>query len=140
MGSDACGGKHAAEAFVTVSGEQIMAVFVKRVYEAPAPEDGVRILVDRLWPRGVSKDKGKIDRWIKDVAPSNELRKWYNHEPDKWPEFKSRYFAELTEKHGLIDEIANQVQKGDVTLVYSSKETRYNNAVALAQYILSQIG
>ncbi len=117
-----------------------MAVFVKRAYDPPAPSDGVRILVDRLWPRGVSKARGKIDYWIKEIAPSTELRRWYNHEPDKWPEFKSRYFVELDQNPGRIEEIIDFVRKGDVTLVYSSKETRYNNAVALKEYIASQTG
>lgn len=117
-----------------------MAVFSKRVYEAPAASDGLRILVDRLWPRGISKEKGKIDLWVKAIAPSDDLRRWYNHDPDKWPEFRSRYFAELDASRPLIERILEYVRKGDVTFIYSSKETRYNNAVALKEYIAALTG
>ena len=117
-----------------------MTIFIKRVYDAPQPADGMRILVDRLWPRGISREKGKIDSWIKDIAPSNALRNWYNHDPDKWSEFKSRYFAELDANRRAVDEMTHHVQKHDVTFVYSAKETRYNNAVALREYIASRIG
>jgi len=116
-----------------------MTILIKRVYEEPAGDDGRRILVDRLWPRGLSKEKAKIDAWVKELAPSTELRRWYGHEPEKWPEFKIRYVSELDEKHGEVEELVAEVQAGNVTFLYSSKEQRLNNAVALKEYIESII-
>jgi uncharacterized protein YeaO (DUF488 family) len=113
-----------------------MNIKIKRAYEAPAKEDGKRILVDRLWPRGISKEKAKIDLWPKELAPSTELRRWYGHDPEKWTEFKTRYFAELDSHPGLVDELRS-VLKGTVTFVYSSKELKLNNAVALREYLES---
>jgi uncharacterized protein YeaO (DUF488 family) len=113
-----------------------MNIKIKRAYEAPAKEDGKRILVDRLWPRGISKEKAKIDLWPKELAPSTELRRWYGHDPEKWTEFKTRYFAELDAHPGLVDELRS-VLKGTVTFVYSSKELKLNNAVALSEYLES---
>ncbi len=112
-----------------------MNIRIKRAYEDPDEADGLRILVDRLWPRGISKEKAKIDLWIKDLAPSNELRSWYGHEPEKWPEFRSRYFAELDGNPEQVNELLGHVRKGTVTLVYSSKEQRLNNARALKEYL-----
>jgi len=106
-------------------------VQIKRVYDAPTPDDGRRILVDRLWPRGLTKEKAKIEYWAKDISPSNELRKWYGHEPGKWEEFKKRYFAELGENKAAVDELLEQMGKGPVTFVYSSTERTFNNAEAL---------
>ncbi len=104
----------------------------KRVYDLPNKDDGSRILVDRLWPRGLSKEKAKLDLWIKEIAPSNELRQWYNHEPEKWEEFQKRYEKELTTKRGLLTKIRKaEKEKGTVTLVYSSREIERNNATAL---------
>jgi uncharacterized protein YeaO (DUF488 family) len=108
---------------------------VKRVYDAPDAGDGRRILVDRLWPRGLTKEKAKIDFWAKDVSPSNELRKWYGHEPGKWEEFKKRYFAEINGNKAAVDELIGQMGKGPVTLVYSSTERAINNAEALKIYL-----
>lgn len=108
---------------------------IKRVYEAPEAADGRRILVDRLWPRGLSKEKAKVDIWAKGVAPSTELRRWYGHDPDKWTEFKSRYAAELDANPDQVAELRDEVRKGEVTFVYSSKETDLNNARALKEYI-----
>jgi uncharacterized protein YeaO (DUF488 family) len=105
---------------------------VKRVYDPPALNDGFRILVDRLWPRGISKEKGKIHLWLRDVAPSNELRTWYAHDPKKWEEFKKKYAGELKDKQDLLKRIKDiEKEKGIVTLVYSAKNTDLNNAVAL---------
>jgi uncharacterized protein YeaO (DUF488 family) len=104
---------------------------VKRVYDPPATADGTRILVDRLWPRGISKDKAAIDHWMKEVAPSNELRHWYGHDPEKWAEFRRRYAAELKQHPAALDELKTLVTKGRVTLLFSSRETAKNNAVAL---------
>jgi uncharacterized protein YeaO (DUF488 family) len=112
-----------------------MTIKIKRAYESPNDTDGYRILVDRLWPRGISKEKAKVDFWPKDLAPSTELRRWYGHDPEKWSEFKSRYFAELDGNPELIKELLKYARKGPVTFVYSSKEQRLNNAVALKDYI-----
>lgn len=106
---------------------------LKRVYEKPEKADGFRILVDRLWPRGLTRERTKIDLWLKDLSPSDGLRKWFGHDPVKWPEFKRRYFAELKEKN--VDKILQRSKRETVTLVYGSKEEKFNNAVALAEYI-----
>jgi uncharacterized protein YeaO (DUF488 family) len=110
-------------------------VHIKRVYDEPEAGDGRRILVDRLWPRGLTKEKAKIDYWAKEISPSNELRKWYGHEPGKWEEFKKRYFAELGENNGAVAELLGQMGKGPVTFVYSSTERTINNAEALKIYL-----
>jgi uncharacterized protein YeaO (DUF488 family) len=110
-------------------------ITVKRVYDAPDAGDGRRILVDRLWPRGLTKEKAKIDYWAKNVSPSNELRKWYGHEPGKWEEFKKRYFAELDGTQAALDELIGKMGKGPVTFVYSSTERAINNAEALKIYL-----
>jgi len=104
----------------------------KRVYDAPTEDDGYRVLIDRLWPRGVSKDRAKINLWLKEIAPSSELRDWFSHDPAKWEEFKKRYGEELQSKGDLLDRIRLlEKEKVAVTLVYSSREERYNNAMAL---------
>jgi len=108
---------------------------IKKIYDAPTPDDGIRILVDRLWPRGLSKEKAKVDLWLKEIAPSNELRKWYAHDPQKWAEFRKRYFNDLDTKGELVNQIVQETKEGDVTLLYSSKEEKLNNAVALKEYI-----
>ncbi|MCZ7391843.1 MAG: DUF488 domain-containing protein [Candidatus Methanoperedens sp.] len=107
---------------------------IKRVYDEPDRDDGFRILVDRLWPRGLSKDKVKVDLWLKDIAPRDTLRKWFAHDPKKWDEFKSRYFEELKGKKELVDLIIGKA-RGGVTLLYGAKEEKYNNAAALKEYI-----
>jgi uncharacterized protein YeaO (DUF488 family) len=105
---------------------------VKRVYDPLEKDDGIRILVDRLWPRGIRRDQ--IDVWLKDVAPSDELRRWYNHEPDKWEKFKRRYFEELS-RNPKVEILLQLIKKGNnVTLLYASKSP-YNNAVALKEYL-----
>ncbi len=108
---------------------------IKRVYAEPEKDDGYRILVDRLWPRGLSKDKAAIDSWLKEIAPSNELRKWYGHDPDKWPEFRKRYWQELKSHPEELSELQQYIRKGKVTLLYSTKEEKYNNAEALKEYL-----
>lgn len=108
---------------------------VKRVYEEPEESDGRRILVDRLWPRGFSREKAKVDVWLKEIAPSTELRRWYGHDPSKWTEFKSRYAAELAANPDQLEKIFREVQTGIATFLYSSKEEQLNNAVALKQYL-----
>jgi uncharacterized protein YeaO (DUF488 family) len=104
---------------------------IKRVYEETDPADGVRILVDRLWPRGISKEKARIDFWVRQLAPSNELRKWYGHDPEKWPEFQKRYFAEIKAHPEELAELLEKVKKGPVTFLFASKEEKLNNAHAL---------
>jgi uncharacterized protein YeaO (DUF488 family) len=108
---------------------------IKRIYEQPSPGDGKRILIDRLWPRGLKKEDARIDEWMKEVAPGNELRKWFNHDPNKWGEFKKRFFSELRGKQDVVDGIISAARKGTVTLLFGSKEERFNNAVALKEYI-----
>ncbi|HOD36504.1 MAG TPA: DUF488 domain-containing protein [Syntrophales bacterium] len=112
-----------------------MKIGIKRVYEKPDRDDGLRILVDRLWPRGLTKAAAKIDFWPKELAPSNELRRWYGHDPGKWAEFKSRYFRELDANPGLVKEIRGRMREGKVTFVYGSREEAINNAVALKEYL-----
>ena len=112
---------------------------IKRAYQEPEEADGRRVLVDRLWTRGLSKEKAKVDVWVKEIAPSTELRRWYGHDPDKWPEFKTRYAAELEANPARVEELLAEVRAGTVTLLYSSKEERLNNAVALKEYIESII-
>jgi len=112
-----------------------MPIFLKRVYEKPSDEDGKRILVERLWPRGLKKEKGKIDEWLKDVAPSTELREWYSHDPAKWPEFKKRYLKELEAKKDFVLKLAKEAKESKVTFVFGSKEEKLNNANALKEYI-----
>ena len=109
---------------------------VKRIYDAPTPDDGIRILVDRLWPRGLSKEKARVDLWLKEIAPSNELRTWYAHDPKKWAEFRKRYFKDLDTKRELVNQILQKTREGDVTLLYGSREEKINNAVALKGYII----
>jgi len=108
---------------------------IKRIYDPPSRDDGKRILIDRLWPRGLKKEVTKIDEWLKEIAPSTELRKWFGHDPAKWGEFKRRFYAELNEKPGMIDEIVKAARKETVTLLFGSKEEHYNNAAALKEYI-----
>lgn len=112
---------------------------VKRVYEEPEESDGRRILVDRLWARGLSKQKAKVDVWLKGIAPSTQLRQWYGHDPNKWAEFKNRYTAELDSNPSQVEEILAEMKAGVVTFLYSSKEEQLNNAVALKEYLESII-
>lgn len=116
-----------------------MNILIKRVYEKPDPNDGLRILVDRLWPRGLSKADANIDVWLKSVAPSNDLRKWYQHDVQKWDEFKKRYFAELDREKEAVNELFEYVKKGKVTFLYSAKESLKNNATALKEYVGSAL-
>ncbi|MFZ5933195.1 MAG: DUF488 domain-containing protein [Patescibacteria group bacterium] len=108
---------------------------IKRVYEPSSKDDGTRILVDRLWPRGLTREKAKIDLWLKDIAPSETLRKWFSHDPAKWAEFKKRYFQELKDKKEAVEAIKERIEKGTVTFVYGAKDSEHNNAVVLKQYL-----
>ncbi len=107
----------------------------KRIYDEPSEDDGLRVLVDRLWPRGISKEKAKIDRWEKDLAPTNELRRWFGHDPEKWGEFLQRYRAELAGKEEVLARLRQEAGEGTVTLLYAAKDEEQNNAVALKRYI-----
>jgi uncharacterized protein YeaO (DUF488 family) len=108
---------------------------IKRAYDEVSLDDGERILVDRLWPRGIKKDGAKIDEWIKDIAPSNELRKWFAHDPSKWKEFKRRYMEELKDQSNLIEILINRAKRGNITLIFSARDTEHNNAAVLSELI-----
>lgn len=108
-------------------------VKIKRVYEKPEAEDGIRILVDRLWPRGLTKEKASIDLWLKDIAPSTQLRKWFDHDPEKWNEFKKRYLAELKENKESVALLKEKLTKGDVTLIFGAKDEEHNEALVLKE-------
>ncbi len=112
-----------------------MAIQIKRVYDQPEETDGLRVLVDRLWARGLSKERARIDLWVKDLAPSTELRRWYGHDARKWREFKSRYGDELKKNRAMVEELVAQVRAGQVTFLYSSTEQQLNNAMALKEYL-----
>lgn len=107
-----------------------MDISIKRVYDAPAKADGIRVLVDRIWPRGIKKADAKIDIWLKEVAPSTKLRQWFGHDPEKWIDFRSKYLAELKENPVLV-ELKALSRKGKITLVYAAKDEQHNNAAVL---------
>ena len=109
---------------------------LKRAYDPPSPQDGARILVDRLWPRGISKQEAELELWMKEISPSNELRKWYDHEASRQDEFRRRYAEELKAHPDLMDELRARARKGPVTLVYSAKDETLNNAVVLRDLLL----
>lgn len=109
---------------------------LKRAYEPRVPEDGVRILIDRLWPRGVSKEKAALDEWMKDIAPSTELRQWFGHDPERWAEFQRRYQAELSKHTDELDRIRALAKKQTVTLIYSAHDEEHNDAVVLKEVLL----
>ncbi len=113
----------------------MLSINVKRAYEKSSRDDGFRVLIDRLWPRGISKKDAKIDYWAKEVAPSTELRKWFSHDPEKWSEFKKRYFKELGKHQQEISFIIKKAAENKVTLVFGSKEEKFNNAAALSEYL-----
>jgi uncharacterized protein YeaO (DUF488 family) len=110
-------------------------ISLKRAYDPPSPGDGCRILVERLWPRGVAKADAAIDLWAKEAAPSTQLRRWFDHDPGRWDEFRRRYEAELEERPEALEPIRERMREGPVTFVFASRETRYNNAVALAEFL-----
>jgi len=111
---------------------------LKRAYEEAEPGDGERFLVDRLWPRGLRKEAAHVDNWVKDVAPSDQLRKWFAHDPEKWTEFQRRYFAELDARPDAWKPILDAARRGRVTLLFSAHDTEHNNAVALKRYLESK--
>lgn len=112
-----------------------MDIRIRRAYEKPGKQDGSRILVDRLWPRGVSKDELELDHWLKEVAPSNSLRKWFAHDADKWSEFNSRYRQELNKDSDELQKLRDCVADGRVTLVYGAKDEEHNQAVVLRDFL-----
>jgi uncharacterized protein YeaO (DUF488 family) len=107
---------------------------IKRVYEKPEASDGARFLVDRLWPRGITKENLHIDGWLKEAAPSDELRHWFGHDAARWDEFKERYFAELEGKADVLKILRDAMREGDITLLYGARDIKHNNAVALKAY------
>ncbi|MGN6195919.1 MAG: DUF488 domain-containing protein [Ginsengibacter sp.] len=111
-----------------------MKIQIKRVYEKPDSKDGYRILVDRLWPRGLTKEKADLDLWLKDIAPSTELRKWFNHDPEKWKEFQKKYLKELKENQEAVNELKEHLKNGPVTLLYAAKDQEHNEAEVLKEY------
>jgi uncharacterized protein YeaO (DUF488 family) len=112
-----------------------MPLRIKRVYEKAAKADGFRVLVDRLWPRGLSKEDAALDEWLKDVAPSSKLRKWFGHDPSKWEEFRKRYFSELEAQRERLASLKDQARKRRVTLLFGAKDERFNNAMALKEFL-----
>ncbi len=115
-------------------------VKVKRIYDPSSPEDGKRIYIDRLWPRGLKKSEAIFDEWLKEIAPTDTLRKWFGHDPAKWNEFKKRYTKELESKEELLNKLKSEAKRGRITLLYSAKDTEHNNAVALAAFLKSEVG
>ena len=108
---------------------------IKRVYEKPDPKDGFRILVDRLWPRGMTKEKAAVDLWLKEIAPSTQLRKWFNHDPEKWKEFQKKYKQELKNNPEAVSFLKDYAKKGTVTLLYGAKDETHNEALVLKDLI-----
>ena len=112
---------------------QGMTIKLKRVYEQPDTKDGERVLVDRLWPRGLTKEKARVDLWLKEIAPSTELRRWFGHDPAKWTEFKRRYRAELKGNKEQVARLKDEMEKGPVTLLYGARDEEHNEAVVLLE-------
>lgn len=106
-------------------------IWLRRAYDPPTRNDGHRVLVDRIWPRGVAKDEARIDAWARELAPSDDLRRWFDHDPQRWDEFQRRYRAELEQHEQALDDLVRRTAEGRVTLVYGARDQRHNNAVAL---------
>jgi uncharacterized protein YeaO (DUF488 family) len=115
-----------------------MTIQMKRVYKPSQSSDGKRVLVDRLWPRGLTKEKAKVDLWLKDIAPSTTLRKWFGHDPAKWNDFKKRYHKELKDNKVVVSKLTELLKGGNVTLVYGAKDEEHNDAVVLKEYLEKQ--
>ena len=115
-----------------------MSITIKRAYDPPAADDGYRVLVDRLWPRGISKQALKLDAWMKDLAPSQELREWFHRDETKWAEFEKRYFRELKAQPDLVKELKAKARLGRVTLIFAKRDEKHNNAVALRKYLVGK--
>ena len=116
------------------------ALRIKRVYDTPAPEDGVRILIDRLWPRGLTKETAKVDFWQKDLAPSTALRNWFRHDPTRWQEFQIRYAKELDLHIHAVQDLRQRARQGPITLLFGARNEKYNHAVALKTYLSRKLG
>lgn len=116
-----------------------MPIKIKRVYDDPSDDDGTRVLVDRLWPRGVSKEAAQLDRWLRDIAPSEELRQWFDHDPDRWTAFERGYRAELRRNADLVGELRELATEGTVTLLYAAADREHNNAVVLKRVLAEQL-
>ena len=114
-----------------------MNIQIKRVYDVAQASDGARVLVDRVWPRGMTKEKVKAHKWLKSIAPSTGLRKWFGHDPEKWDDFKRRYFRELDANPEAVEQLLDITVKQRLTLLYSARDTRHNQAVALKEYLLT---
>jgi len=110
-----------------------MTIRIKRAYEEPSPDDGYRVLVDRVWPRGVSKERAAVDEWLKDIAPSTSLRKWFGHREDRWEKFRASYLEELEEHREALERLALLARKGTVTLLFAAKNEEHNNAVVIRE-------
>ena len=108
---------------------------LKRVYEKPSKEDGLRVLVERLWPRGFTKERASVDLWLKDIAPSTELRKWFGHDPAKWEQFCKRYMTELKQKKDAVNLLKQKSKEGVITLVYAARDEKHNSAIALKEIL-----
>jgi uncharacterized protein YeaO (DUF488 family) len=115
--------------------QKAMKVKIKRIYLKPDSEDGIRILIDRLWPRGLKKEDAKIDLWLKGIAPSTDLRKWFNHDPEKWEEFELRYREELKRNTDQVDLLLKELKESPVTLLFAAKDEEHNEAVVLQQWL-----
>jgi uncharacterized protein YeaO (DUF488 family) len=111
---------------------------IKRVYDAPSEDDGARVLVDRIWPRGLAKPRAAVDLWLREIAPSDALRKWFGHDPARWDEFRARYTAELASHGDEVARLRALMSEGPVTVVYGAKDEAHNNAVALVEYLLAR--
>jgi uncharacterized protein YeaO (DUF488 family) len=118
---------------------KLLVIKVERIYNNPRGNSTFRILVDRLWPRGLSKDKVKVDLWQKEIAPSNSLRRWFSHDERKWDEFKARYFKELEKNAEFVSTIIDRAKEEPITLLYGAKEEKFNNAMALKEYLEEKI-
>ena len=108
---------------------------LKRIYEQSSDKDGLRVLVDKLWPRGLRKNEVRLDIWLKEIAPDDELRKWFSHDPDKWEEFRKRYLKELEQNEEYVQKLIEKAKETDLTLLYATKNERFNNAIVLKEYI-----
>jgi uncharacterized protein YeaO (DUF488 family) len=118
-------------------GDEVAMITLKRIYDPPSPKDGARVLVDRLWPRGISKPTARLDAWLKQIAPSDELRRWYHAHPERWTEFRARYLEELTsaEAQPALEQLHEFERRGDLTLLFASKNTERNNATVLKELL-----
>jgi uncharacterized protein YeaO (DUF488 family) len=133
-----CAASSRVAPWTSVNSPGDMRLKIKRVYDDPAEEDGFRVLVDRLWPRGLKKEDARLGLWLRDIAPSDELRRWYRHDETLWPEFRKRYFAELDAMPDVVEQLRKAIGGRNATLLYSTRHTDHNNARALLEYLTRQ--